>query len=533
MLTENRSLILTRNTLFLVWFVAIVILLHIIVPNTDDKSYGFPALNFVANGHMAQSLGRGGYEYIFYNMPGTAFIESGIYWIMVHILHIPINFYTYRIPMALLFVGILFLTSSLLNKTQTYIVTRQVLFLTLLGVSLFAETWINNRPETPIAFFVLLHLFLVYRWIDRPTHLTAIACGLSLGALPAFHPQFISLGLLLLAVDLYIFYKKKLLSKTPLFFAAGLIPSLGVLLYFHQHMPRSWEVLHNQLSFAKQAHPFHKWLHDTFMHQPPLLLLINLIFYVPLFLMLTYTGVRIIYKLRHKDFLPIDAHATALYIGIFITFRMGWGEPYTAGICMLLALLSFVFLLDSTTCDWITRLFNTHKLLTTLACCVVAAFYVELHVTKFTLFPGRYMYPSHMIAKLRHAMQTYNATLVASGAVYNPLFVKEYYAQFKAPDASKKIYWILPSDGQMVELPQDRRQGKAYLSDLLDSSRNFIFLSTPKYLHINQTQQSVRLHSMDSQLYFTAHFQKVLYAHGQHLIVLANSLKLHEIAHAK
>ncbi len=82
------------------WCLAIVILLLIIIPNTDDVSYYLPALSFVANDHLGVPVGQAGYEYVFYNMPTTAFIEAGFYSVM-SLLHIPLNFFTYRIPMAL------------------------------------------------------------------------------------------------------------------------------------------------------------------------------------------------------------------------------------------------------------------------------------------------------------------------------------------------------------------------------------------------------------------------------------------------
>ena len=523
-----------RNLLLGVWLCAIVVLLYIIVPNTDDKSYGFPAMNFVANGHMALSLGKGGYQYVFYNMPGTSFLESGMYWVMVKLLHIPLNFYTYRIPMALLYVGILLLTMRFITTTVSYATARQIVFLTLIGISLFAETWILNRPETPAAFFLLLHLVLFNRWLRKPRQLTALAAGLSLGAIPMFHPQFVSLGLMILAVDGYRLFKAKQTKGLILFLLGGLLPALLVLHHYWVHMPISWTVLHNQLNQAHQAHPFNKLFADTFSHHSSkLILLINFIFYVPALMMFGYCCLRIAYKTFKKSLTTTDLYAVAIFIGSIIVFGMSWGEPYTAGVCMMLILLTFVLMLDDKTCSWVSRFFTQHKFITALVCCVVAAFYAEMHITKFTLFPGRYLFPQQMIAWTHQQMQRYDAKVVATGAVYKPLFINNFYKQAEHPDAQKNFYWILPSDGQMVELPRDRVQARAYLSDLLGKPTNLIIMTVPKYLHINKIAHTARLTPMDSKLSFIMKFKKVLYHKGQHLIVLANTLQLHEDRYAQ
>lgn len=531
LIASSRSYFL-RNILFLSWLCAIPILLFIIIPNTDDISYGLPAVSFVANGHMAMPVGKGGFEYVYYNMPTTSFIESGLYWMMVKLIHLPLNFYTYRIPIALFFVGSLLLVFKNIQRIGSYVVTRQILFLIFLGTSLFAQTWINNRPETIVVFFFTLHLFLFYKWRENPSRTAAFFAGLSLAMMPVLHPQFVLIGLMILVIDCYLLYQKRISKGFIVFLLGGILPALAILFFYWHHMPRSWEVLHNQLMRAGQAAPFAKLFHGAFLHyKSQAVLLTNIVFFVPSILLFIYGCYISILKVIHKQLKDYELHAMATLVGSFVVLWMSWGEPYTGGICMFFVIYAFVFLVKDGFCACIEKFTNRYLVLTAVVGCIMVAFFAEMHIAKFALFSDRYMFPQHMINRMHAAMREHNAKLLMAGGPYMSLFMGDFYREFKHPETNQSVYWVLPSGGQFDELPQDRVQGKLLLKNIIETKPNVILLSVPSYLTYNKKTGDAHLsYHANSQLRYDAHFKKELYNVGQHVAILADQFKLRDLS---
>ncbi len=530
-IASNRSYLL-RNIIFSCWLITIPILLYIIIPNTDDISYGLPAVSFVANGHMAMPVGPGGFEYVYYNMPTTSFIESGLYWMVVKLIHLPLNFYTYRVPIALFFVGSLLLVFKNIQRIGSYVFTRQILFLIFLSTSLLAQTWINNRPETIVVFFFALHLFLFYKWRENPRRIVAFFCGLSLAMMPVLHPQFVSIGLMILAVNCYLLYQKRISQGFLLFLLGGILPVLVILFYYWHHMPRSWEVLHNQLMRANQAAPFAKHFHGAFLHyKSKVVLLSNIVFFAPSIVLFFYGCYLSVVKLIRKDFKDYELHAIATLVASFVVLWMSWGEPYTGGICMFFVIYAFVFLVRDGFCAFVEKITNRYLFLAATIGCIMVAFFAEMHIAKFALFSDRYMFPQRMITRMHAAMREYNAKLLMAGGPYMSLFMGDFYKEFQHPEINQSVYWVLPSGGQFDELAQDRAQAKLYLHSIINDKSNIVFLSVPSYLTYNKKTGDAHLsYHSNSQLHYDAHFKKELYNVGQHVAILADQFKLRDLS---
>lgn len=511
------------------WILSILAILYIIIPNTDDANYGLPAISFIANGHLARPVGPGGYEYAYYVFPTLSFIESGCYWIFNQ-LHIPLNFYTYRIPIALFFVGLLLLGAKNLKYAASHTTLRQILWLSLVGITLFAQTWNNNRPETPALFFLMLHLTFFYSWITtRKRHLLPLS-GLSLGMVVALHPEFLPVVAITFLIDCYILHKHHDLIAVTLIILAATIPLLAVTYFYVLHAPRSWEVLFNQVNVASHAAPFHKfWSNMAGSGMPLSLRIINLLFFVPTLAITAYSVLRSINLLRIKESLPpLQLHAIGFLISAFLVLKMSWGYPYSIAISMVLCLFAFTCLLDDKSCGWLSKQFTKRPIISLLLACGITTCFADMHIAKFTVLSHRYMFPARMIKRIEPVINNTNTKLLITGGPYLLLFADEFYKEYMHPRVKQKVYWLLPSSGQQVEIPQDRLQAKEYLNPVLTSHSDVLLMSVPPYIKYNNKTKQVSLHLFKSKLSFTAHLKKVIYDVGQHRVILANQLKLHE-----
>lgn len=520
-----------RSLTILCWLAAIILILCIIIPCTDDPNYSLPAISFISNGHLASPVGQAGFEYTYYVFPTLSFIEAGFYWLMKQ-LHIPITFYTYRIPIALFFIGLIYLCFRTIRFARSHTTQRQIIFISILGITMFAQTWHNDRPETPALFFLFLHLIFFYKYLKHPTQKLALFSGFLLGTVVALHPEFSPVVVITFLINCYLARNQsKLIPYSTLSVIGGIFPLLAVFYFYHLHSPQSWIVLYNQIHVAAGSAPFHKFLNDlkgTGMQ--PLPKMVNSTYYIPSVLMVTYSIFRVIKLIYKKNKLsPIEIHAIGFLISAFLIIKMSWGYPYSIAVGMFLVLYSFSILLSTSICDYLNRIASKKPLLTGFTYCVMATAFIDMHILKFVFFPQKYIFPPRMIHKIENILTQNNAKLLIIDGPYVLLFAHDFQKEFRHPQTDQKVFRLLPSSGQQVETSLDRQKGRKYLHHILTTNPNLVVMSVPPYIKFNVKNKKVTLHLFNSKLKFTASLKKVIYDSGQHKIILANNLKLHEI----
>lgn len=525
---------LTGNTLkrklLLLWVAVAIISLVILIPNTDDVSYYLPALSYIANGHMAVPVGQAGFEYVFYNLPLTSFIESGFYMVMTW-LHIPLNFYTYRIPIAIFFIGTLILACGALSYSHSFQSVRQLLFCSLVGITLFAQCWMLNRPEIVGVFFLMGHLLSLYKWREIPGHSYLLfVSGFCLGILPALHPQFVPVAAFVFLVDVFYLYRDKHIKKSVLFIAPMMLPVMGVLFYFYHHAPFSWHVLKSQSAVAAQHSSWFRTIKimldnalSLTTSMSKLLRLINIIYYLPTLLMSVVLIFVCLKRLWNGNKLSLQqSHAVVLFLSALFILIKSWGSPYTISVCGFYILFAFIVLMNNKVLRIIDGYVLKHKFIVTVIMSFLVVSYIMIHVLKFTLFPSQYIFPQSAIKRVYMTMDKENLDLLILRPQYVPLFTDRIYAEYHVPRSNQKIYWVLPSSGQLVELAKDRQWGRRYLSNVITARKPVLVMTH----HPSINDKKVILSIAHSQLKLSATVDSIVYNVDYNAVLKVSGLTL-------
>lgn len=520
---------ISLKIVIMLWVLVACTMMIIIAPNTDDVSYYLSALSYTANGHMGVPMGGHRFEYVFYNLPTMAFIESGFYKLMTWCA-IPLNFYTYRIPILLFFIAGILLSFRFLTYTDSYSKTRQIVFCGLLGVTLFAQTWILNRPEVVGIVFLMGHLLSYLKWRDHiDSRGLALLSGLCLGMLPALHPQFIPVAIGLFVVDTLFVSRSKEWRHYLLFLLPMMLPGLLVIAYFDHHAPYSWQVLHAQTQGAAQHSSWFRTFKIMFANafgyaevKSHLLRIINVIFYLPTLLMLAFNLIALMLKAFRKRWAMLDYYAAAFTLSAVFILAKSWGSPYTIAICSFYIVISFAILLNENATIRLTQIFSKYRWCATVALILLIGFYAIINIAKFTLTKNRYLLPSDVITKVSQIMVEQRIPLFVMKTQYVPLFTQQLYAQYSNLHQPQNVYWLLPSSGQIVELSRDRRWGFHYVSDVLKNHKDILIFTYHPTIH----SQKVTIPLSRSQLVLTGDIDAILYNINGAVVLKAHNIAL-------
>jgi hypothetical protein len=181
---------------------------------------------------------------LFAQLP-TFMVLQGLFYHLMSLLHIAINFYTYRLFKILLIIMLLLATFYLIKivkqrSNKNYLIYCNV-FMVILSITPFAQMCWAVRPEVLGVFFILCGLIFYCKWefCQKKSNVYFLLCAIFLGLSMTVIPPITFVAGILTFFIIFKNIREGFIFKSFLFSLVASLPVLIVVWWFLAHYPES------------------------------------------------------------------------------------------------------------------------------------------------------------------------------------------------------------------------------------------------------------------------------------------------------
>jgi len=459
------------------WLLVIVTSPVLMMPNTDDAFYFLPALGLMAEGTLAVPV-NGGLERLFFNFP-TFSIFQGLFLIAADAIGVPVHYYLHRIFNGIVVAALLGLSLHYIDRLARPEAGSsgqiKLVFLALLGVTPFAQTWVLVRPEPFGLLFLVASLVAYHHWTAggrtrRPLfYASAFLLGVPLTAHPVFVPV---CGMVLLAMSILERRNRTRYGSLALFIVAAGVPLIALAMFYLLNSPESVDQLRGQTEGGAllllgairglfgRALPFVG--QDAVIRQ-----FVSAAFFFPLMFPVFGSVAAVILAPRllrrnADSYLPL----LFLFLSVPIVLALFFNFIYIFGLAGFVSALFVAVALGPQIVTIVRRIFRVRRpWIFAFASIVAVGLWAEMHVAKYSIFPDRFLRPDRVLAVVE-SERGQSVRLFVTRPELVPLFLKEISATNDLGDAAPlPTYWLFPASGKFLDTEAEIADMRAFLEN--------------------------------------------------------------------
>ena len=234
-----------RTFYFLIftWIIVIIFSNIILPPSPDDGGYFVESMGFLYKFQVGQYAGDE-FRLAFYHLP-TFLVIQGLFYHLMSLLHISINYYTYRLFKMILIIMLLLATFYLIKiikqrSNKNYLIYCNM-FMVILSITPFAQMCWAVRPEVLGVFFVLCGIIFYCKWefCQKKSNVYFLLCAIFLGLSATVSPNFTLVAGILFFFIIFENIREGFIFKSFLFSLVASLPVLIVVWWLLAHYPES------------------------------------------------------------------------------------------------------------------------------------------------------------------------------------------------------------------------------------------------------------------------------------------------------
>ncbi len=442
-----------RTFYFLIftWIFVIIFLNIILPPAPDDGWYSLISLGILYKSQIGQYSGD---EFIpsFVQLP-TFMVLQGLFYHLMSLLHIAINFYTYRLFKILLIIMLLLATFYLIKivkqrSNKNYLIYCNV-FMVILSITPFAQMCWAVRPEVLGVFFILCGIIFYCKWefCQKKSNVYFLLCAIFLGLSMTVIPPITFVAGILTFFIIFKNIREGFIFKSFLFSLVAFLPALIVVGWFLVHYPES--ILQFRDSIGTKPPMFADGFKTLFEHvfmlggKSTLIEIVYLFYWLPLLFLLVAVPKLVLknkkmYKQNTVYFLSV-----ALYFAIVLHLSIiaGSGTYFTIISFFTVLLLTINLKLESTI---LKKMSINRGLLTVLLISLMLTIssYSIVHSIKFLFFEKQYYHAPKTRSAVLDQLKS-GDTLFLNNGMLIPPFAELFTMQFRGI-SDTKIYQVMP-----------------------------------------------------------------------------------------
>ena len=443
-----------RTFYFLIftWIFVIIFLNIILPPAPDDGWYSLISLGILYKSQMGQYSGD---EFIplFAQLP-TFMVLQGLFYHLMSLLHIEINFYTYRLFKILLIIMLLLATFYLIKivkqrSNKNYLIYCNV-FMVILSITPFAQMCWAVRPEVLGVFFILCGLIFYCKWefCQKKSNVYFLLCAIFLGLSMTVIPPITFVAGILTFFIIFKNIREGFIFKSFLFSLVAFLPALIVVGWFLVHYPES--ILQFRDAIGTKPPMFVGGFKTLFEHvfmlggKSTLIEIVYLFYWLPLLFLLVAVPKLVLknkkmYKQNTVYFLSV-----ALYFAIVLHLSIiaGTGTYFTIISFFTVLLLTINLKLESTI---LKKMSINRGLLTVLLISLMLTIssYSIVHSIKFLFFEKQYYHAPKTRSAVLDQLKSGDTLFLNNGMLIPPFFAELIGMQFRGI-SDIKIYQVMP-----------------------------------------------------------------------------------------
>jgi hypothetical protein len=443
-----------RTFYFLIftWIFVIIFLNIILPPAPDDGWYSLISLGVLYKSQIGQYSGD---EFIpsFVQLP-TFMVLQGLFYHLMSLLHIAINFYTYRLFKILLIIMLLLATFYLIKivkqrSNKNYLIYCNV-FMVILSITPFAQMCWAVRPEVLGVFFILCGLIFYCKWefCQKKSNVYFLLCAIFLGLSMTVIPPITFVAGILTFFIIFKNIREGFIFKSFLFSLVAFLPALIVVGWFLVHYPES--ILQFRDAIGTKPPMFADGFKTLFEHvfmlggKSTLIKIVYLFYWLPLLFLLVAVPKLVLknkkmYKQNTVYFLSV-----ALYFAIVLHLSIiaGTGTYFTIISFFTVLLFTINLKLESTI---LKKMSINRGLLTVLLISLMLTIssYSIVHSIKFLFFEKQYYHAPKTRSAVLDQLKSGDTLFLNNGMLIPPFFAELIGMQFRGI-SDIKIYQVMP-----------------------------------------------------------------------------------------
>ena len=444
----------SRRTFYLListWIFVIIFLNIILPPAPDDGWYAVVSMGLLYKFQIGKYAGDE-FRLVFYQLP-TFQLLQGLFYHLMSLFHIPINYYTYRLFKMLLIIMLLFATFYLIKiirqrGDKNYFIYCNM-FMVFLSITPFAQMCWAVRPEILGVFFILCGLIFYCKWefCQKESNVYFLLCAIFLGLSMTVSPNFTFIAGILFFLIMFNNIREGLIFKSFLFSLVVSLPVLIVVWWFLAHCPESTLQL---MDSAKTKEPtFAGGFIALFRHAFMLggmstsVKIVYVYYWFPLLLLLVAVPILVLRNKKMYNQNIVYLLSGALYFSIILHLLIiAGGHTYFTIISFFAALLFIINLKPENTI--LRRISINRRLLQVLLICLVLTIssYSIIHSIKFIFSEEQYYYAPKTRSVVFNQLKS-DDILFLNHNILIPPFLELYDMRFRGV-SDIKVYEVMP-----------------------------------------------------------------------------------------
>ena len=443
-----------RTFYFLIftWIFVIIFSNIILPPAPDDGWYFVVSMGFLYKFQIGQYAGDE-FRLMFTQLP-TFLVIQGLFYYLMSLLHISLNYYTYRLFKMLLILMLLLATFYLIKiikqrSNKNYLIYCNM-FMVILSITPFAQMCWAVRPEVLGVFFILCGLIFYCKWefCQKKSNVYFLLCAIFLGLSMTVIPPITFVAGILTFFIIFKNIREGFIFKSFLFSLVAFLPALIVVGWFLVHYPES--ILQFRDAIGTKPPMFADGFKTLFEHvfmlggKSTLIEIVYLFYWLPLLFLLVAVPKLVLknkkmYKQNTVYFLSV-----ALYFAIVLHLSIiaGTGTYFTIISFFTVLLFTINLKLESTI---LKKMSINRGLLTVLLISLMLTIssYSIVHSIKFLFFEKQYYHVPKTRSAVLDQLKSGDTLFLNNGMLIPPFFAELIGMQFRGI-SDIKIYQVMP-----------------------------------------------------------------------------------------
>ncbi|MEO5369842.1 MAG: hypothetical protein H7833_07185 [Magnetococcus sp. DMHC-1] len=562
--TEKDGNFSVWKVLFISWLATIILTVFFIIPHEDDIFYFAQGLNLAKRGSL--SIPIQDHEIRLFSIFGTLPFFHSLFQRLFDLIHIPLNFHTYRLFTSIIAIVNIILALWYIRITSPQDATcfrrRSALFLFLISTTYYSMSWMVVRPE-----FIGLSFFLAALIADQsflrqeksPWHAFPIT-GILFGTSAICHPVCTILTgptALVIAIREWKRHDKNHL-KPLLLVLFGIFPALVLLSYYTYYRqdsipslllhvcellgPFYWNLIADYLP-SLDVSPETIWGTSPTPHMGEHMISNPL--------MASFTNIFNIKEIL--IFLRILIYLIPYYLILIATFTLGWKKdnirtgiqisfpyryPFIVSVILIhiivysgmtfygfLGFMLTILLVQSNGCrmgNWISTRFSKKLIKIGL---VLSILYILswplLHIGKHIAIPNHFPDPLKIQREVNHIKHDIDYLFLLDSTIV-PVFISD-LEKTMAHDSSAtfETYWIFPTIGTFLT-NKEAKFIKGFFDDIIKnkSKNKMAWYIKASDAVINDESVCINIPKNNIEIYFK--ISRIVYKDNKNYILTSN-----------